>query len=179
MAHTISSLQNSLLQVVERPASALPHQNEFRIKKRSPFTIIHGIFGTLMGWFTHQRLNSLKDQIGQVQDQQNRLLQIQTVQLHRIEEIEAAVNMLTHALETGHSAWLNYRTLDYARSQLRFNLHKLIPALQAAHYRHLSLDLLTSHRLKDLFEAAVLKAQAHKHQLLLRHPSDLLQIKTS
>jgi hypothetical protein len=54
MAHTISSLQNSLPQVLERPASALPHQNEFRIKKRSPFTIIHGIFGTLMGWFTQK-----------------------------------------------------------------------------------------------------------------------------
>ncbi len=179
MTQTISSLQNSLPQVVERPASALPHQHEFRIKKRSPFTIIHGIFGTLMGWFNHQRLNNLKDQIGQVQDQQNRLLQIQTVQLHQLEEIEAAVHTLTRALETGHSAFLNYGSLDHARSQLRFNLHKLIRALQAAHYRRLSLDLLPSHRLKDLFEAAVLKAQAHKHQLLLRHPSDLLQIETS
>jgi hypothetical protein len=79
----------------------------------------------------------------------------------------------------GHSAWLNYCSLDYAHSQLHFNLHELIRAVQAAHYQRLSLDLLPSHCLKDLYDAAVLKAQVHKHELLLHHPSDLLQIKTS
>jgi hypothetical protein len=44
--------------------------------------------------------------------------------------------------------------LDHARSQLRFNLQKLIRALQAAHYRRLSLNLLPSEKLKKLFEAA-------------------------
>jgi hypothetical protein len=33
MAHTISSLQNSLPQVVKRPASALPHQTNFKSKR--------------------------------------------------------------------------------------------------------------------------------------------------
>jgi hypothetical protein len=88
-----------------------------------------------MGWFTHQHLNSLKDQLSEVQDQQNCLLQIQTVQLHHMEEIKSAVCTITPALETGHSAWLNYHSLDYARSQLCCNLHKLIRALQATHYR--------------------------------------------
>jgi hypothetical protein len=51
--------------------------------------------------------------------------------------------------------------------------------LQAAHHRRLSIDLLPSSTLKRLFDAAARKASAHHHQLLLRHPSDLLQIETS
>jgi hypothetical protein len=160
------SLQSWLLQVAISDTPPLS-AHEFQIKKRSPFAIVNGIVGTLMGWFTHQRLNSLKKQLNEVQDQQNRLLQIQTIQLHCIEEIEGAVRTITLTLETGHSAWLNYQSLDYACSQLCFNLHKLIRALQAAHYWRLSLDLLPSHRLKALFDAAVLKANAHKHQLLI------------
>jgi hypothetical protein len=56
-------------------------------------------------------------------------------------------------------AWINYNLLYYARSQLRFNLHKLIRALQVAHYRRLSIDLLPSDRLQDLFDAANTKAK--------------------
>jgi hypothetical protein len=41
------------------------------------------------------------------------------------------------------------------------------------------INLLPSDRLKDLFDAAMVKAKAHWHQLLLCHPFDLLQIKTS
>jgi hypothetical protein len=82
-------------------------------------------------------------------------------------------------LKNSHSAWISYSSLDYARDQLRANLQKLIRALQAAHHRRLSIDLLPSDTLKKLFDAAARKARSHHHQLLLRHPSDLLQIETS
>ncbi len=90
-----------------------------------------------------------------------------------------AVQQLYSSLKQGHTAWINYSSLDYAHSQLRANLQKLIRALQAAHYRRLSIDLLPSDTLKRLFDAASRKARSHHHQLLLRHPSDLLQIETS
>jgi len=112
MLQTIVSLQSSLPQVAVGPHQPLSSAQEFQIKKWSPFTIVTGIFGTLMGWFTPQCLNSLKDQLSEVQDQQNCLSQIQTIQLHCIEEIKSAVCTITRALETGHSAWLNYRSLD-------------------------------------------------------------------
>jgi hypothetical protein len=51
--------------------------------------------------------------------------------------------------------------------------------LQAAYYRRLSINLLLSDMLKRLFDAASIKARSHHHQLLLRHPSNLLQIETS
>jgi hypothetical protein len=82
-------------------------------------------------------------------------------------------------LKTSHSTWISYSSLDYSRDQLRANIQKLIRALQAAHHRRLSIDLLPSATLKKLFDAAARKAHSHHHQLLLRHPSDLLQIETS
>jgi hypothetical protein len=123
----------------------LPHDaHEYRIQRLSPFAIISGVIGTLMGWFTQRQLNNLRDRLDEVQDQQHRLLHVQTVQLQRLEEIEAAVQQLYSSLRQGHTAWINYSFLDYARSQLRANLQKLIRALQAAHYHQLWIDLLPS-----------------------------------
>jgi hypothetical protein len=158
----------------------LPHEeHKYRIRRLSPFAIVSGVIGTLMGWFTQRRLNNLRDRLDEVQDQQNWLLHVQTVSLSRLNSMDNAIQQLYKALKTGHTAWINYSALDQVRSQLRFNLQKLIRALQAAHYRRLSLDLLPSEKLKKLFDAAARKAKSHHHQLLLHHPSDLLQIETS
>jgi hypothetical protein len=78
-----------------------------------------------------------------------------------MKEIEATIQEIFHTMKSGHSAWVNYHLLDYVRSQLCFNLHKLIQALQAAHYCWLLINLLPSDRLKDLFDAAMVKAKAH------------------
>jgi hypothetical protein len=166
------------------PAAAtkthLPHNDhEYRIRRRSPFTIIGGVISNLMGWFTQRRLNNLRDRKDEVEDQQHRLRQIQAVQLQCLEEVETAIKQLYQSLKHGHTAWISYSSLDYARDQLRANLQKLIRALQAAHHRRLSIDLLPSDTLKKLFDAAARKARSQHHQLLLRHPSDLLQIETS
>jgi hypothetical protein len=178
LLNNINSLRETLPTVTAD--THLPYEDhEYRIQRRSPFTIIGGVIGTLMGWFTQRRLNNLRDLLEEVKDQQHRLLHAQTVQVQRIEDIESAIKHLYQSLKTGHLAWINYSSLDYARGQLRTNLQKLIRALQAAHHRRLSIDLLPSGTLKKLFDAAAQKARSHHHQLLLRHPSHLLQIETS
>jgi hypothetical protein len=178
MLSNINSLRESLTAVTAD--THLPHEDhEYRIRRRSPFTIIGGVIGTLMGWFTQRRLNNLRDRLEEVEDQQHRLLHVQAVQLQRIEEIETAIKQLYSSIKNGHAAWISYSSLDFARDQLRANLQKLIRALQAAHHRRLSIDLLPSDTLRKLFDAAARKARSHHHQLLLRHPSDLLQIETS
>jgi hypothetical protein len=178
MLSNINSLRESLPAVTAD--THLPHEDhEDRIRRRSPFSIIGGVIGTLMGWFTQRRLNNLRDRIEEVEDQQHRLLHVQAVQLQRIEEIETAIKQLYSSIKTGHTAWISYSSLDFARDQLRANLQKLVRALQAAHHRRLSIDLLPSDTLKRLFDAAARKARSHHHQLLLHHPSDLLQIETS
>jgi hypothetical protein len=103
----------------------LPHEeHEHWIQRLSPFAIVIGVIGTLMGWFTQRQLNNLRDRLDKVQDQQNWLLHVQAIQLQRLDKIDAAVQRLYTALRTGHTAWVSYSSLDYARSQLRFNLHK-------------------------------------------------------
>jgi hypothetical protein len=72
-----------------------------------------------------------------------------------------------------------HRQLRAIRDQLHVQYQQIIRAVQAAHQRHLSVDLLNATRLQDLFHAAQLKAQINKCQLLLSHPSDLFQIETS
>jgi hypothetical protein len=158
----------------------LPHEDhDYRVRLLSPFAIVSGVIGTLMGWFMQRRLNNLRNRRYEVQNQQNHLLHVQAIQMQLLDEIDSAVKQFYKAIQTGHTAWISYSSLDHAHSQLRFNLQKLIRALQAAQHRRLSMDLLPSHKLKKLFDAAARKARSHHYELLLRHPSDLLQIKTS
>jgi hypothetical protein len=179
MTNNIRSLRETL-PAANTDGTHLPHEDsDYRIRRRSPFTIIGGVIGTLMGWFTQRRLTNLRERLDEVEDQQHRLLYVQAVQIQRIEEIENSLKSLYQMLKTSHTAWISYSSLDYARDQLRANIQKLIRALQAAHHRRLSIDLLPSDTLKKLFDAAARKARTHHHQLLLRHPSDLLQIETS
>jgi hypothetical protein len=103
-----------------------------------------------MGWFTQCRLNNLQNRLDEVQNQQNCLLHMQAIQMQQIDEINAAVKRLYKAIQSGHTTWISYSSLDHARSQLRFNLQKLTRALQAAQHRRISIDLLPSHKLKKV-----------------------------
>jgi hypothetical protein len=104
-----------------------------------------------MGWFTQRRLNNLRERLNEVEDQQHWLLYVQAVQVQCIEEVETALKSLYELLKTSHTAWISYSSLDYARDQLRANIQKLTRALQAAHYRRLSINLLPSSTLKKAF----------------------------
>jgi hypothetical protein len=53
-----------------------------------------------MGWFTQRRLNNLRDRIDEVEDQQHRLLQVQAVQLQRLEEVKTAIKQLYKSLKS-------------------------------------------------------------------------------
>jgi hypothetical protein len=86
----------------------------------------NGIFGMLMGWFNQHCLNNLQDQLHEKQRQQNRLLLIQMVQLHRIKEFESVLREAIETMELAQTAWLNYGALHYTQEQLRYNLLKLI-----------------------------------------------------
>ncbi len=58
-------------------------------------------------------------------------------------------------------------------------MQKLTRALQAAHLRRLSVDLLDGKQLRHIFDTTARKAQALQYQLMIHHPSDLFQIETS
>jgi hypothetical protein len=163
MTNNIRSLRETL-PAANTDGTHLPHlDSDYRIRRRSPFTIIGGVIGTLMGWFTQRRLTNLRERLDEVEDQQHRLLYVQAVQVQRIEEIENSLKSLYQMLKSSHTAWISYSSLDFARDQLRANIQKLVRALQAAHHRRLSIDLLPSETLKKLFDAAARKARSHHH----------------
>ncbi len=83
----IISLRNSLPQVAETPPRPTQAHN-LRDKRKAALTILSGVFGTLMGWFTHRHLNNLRDQIREVRDQQHRFLRIQQVTLARLDDLK-------------------------------------------------------------------------------------------
>ena len=174
----IISLRNSLPQVAETPPGPL-QAHDLREKRNAALTILSGVFGTLMGWFTHRRLNNLRDQIGEVRDQQHRFLRIQQITLARLDDLETVLREVVLEMERSENTWVNYFALDHARVQLYFHTQKLTRALQAAHLRRLSVDLLDGKQLRHIFDTTSRKAQALQYQLMIRHPSDLFQIETS
>jgi recombinational DNA repair protein RecR len=172
LRNTILSLKSSLPQV----------DGENRDKQSIGLvigsTILSGVFGTLMGWFTHRRLNNLRDQISEVKNEQHRLLQIQQITMTRLDALEKVLREVIVEMEQSENTWVNYFALDHARVQLHFHLQKLVRGLQGAHLRRLSVDLLDSKQLCHICDTATKQANAHNYQLMLEHPSDLFQIET-
>ncbi len=121
----------------------------------------------------------MRDQIGEVQNEQHRLLQIQQITLARLDALEKVLQEVIIEMECNDNTWVNYFALDHARTQLHFHLQKLVRGLQAAHLCRLSVDLLDGKQLRHIFDMATQQAKTYKYQLMLQHPSDLFQIETS
>ncbi len=79
------------------------------------------------------RLNNLRDQIHKIQGQQNQLLQVQTVALHQIDELEGLMKEIIHELHYSKYIVARYWALDQVQEQIGFNIQKLIQALPAGH----------------------------------------------
>jgi hypothetical protein len=70
MHSNINSLRDTLAPITGE--THLPHEeHDYQIRCLSPFAIVSGVIGTLMGWFTQHHLNILRDHLDEVQDQQN------------------------------------------------------------------------------------------------------------
>jgi hypothetical protein len=94
-------------------------------------SVLSWIFGTLMGWFTHRRLNNLCNLISEVRKQQHWLLQIQQVTLARLDNLETILRKLITQMEKSEAVLVNYFALNHGRPQLHFHMQKLMRALQA------------------------------------------------
>jgi hypothetical protein len=84
---TINDFRNTLTRVDSTTTASSASSTDYRVKCNLPLQIVGGIFGTLMGWFNNRRLNNLRDQLHEVQGNQNRLLKVQTIAIHKINEV--------------------------------------------------------------------------------------------
>jgi len=160
---SIESLRASLPRAEDTPEDSHKHPDR---AKRNPLLLISmalsGVFGTLMGWFTHRRLNNLRDQIGEVRNQQHRMMQVQQVILSRLDNLETVHREVVQEMERSKTTWVNHFALDHGRIQLHFYIQKLTRALKAAHLHRLLVDLLDSTQLRHIFDTATRKAKAHQ-----------------
>jgi hypothetical protein len=174
----LDNLKGTLPRVNEAPTLAMDDPHNFRIK-RFIGGLLRGIFGTFMGLYNRRKMNNLRDQVETVAARQNRLLQVTEVSLQRLDNLESRMTATMTLLNENISITLAHRLLRSIYDQLHLQYQQIIRAVQAAHQRRLSVDLLNATRLQDLFQAAQIKAQINKCQLLLSHPSDLFQIEAS
>ena len=125
-----------------------------------------------MGLYNRRKMNNLCDQVETVAARQNRLLHVTEVLLQRLDNLESMMTATMMLLAEEIDTALAHRQLRTIHDQLHLQYQQIIRAVQAAHQRRLSVDLLNATRLQDLFHAAQIKAQINKCQLLLSHPSD-------
>ncbi|MFN9941645.1 MAG: hypothetical protein ACK56I_19425, partial [bacterium] len=69
----------------------------------------------------------------------------------RLDDLETVLREVIQEMERSETTWVNYFALDHARIQLYFHMQKLTRALQAAHLRRLSVDLLDGKQLRHIF----------------------------
>jgi hypothetical protein len=175
----LDNLRGTLPRVNKAPTLAMSDPTSFRIKRGIRAMLLRGIFGTFMGLYNRRKLSNLREQVETVAARQNRLLQITGVSLQRLDNLESVMTVTMTLLAEDINITAAHRQLRAIRDQLHVQYQQIIRAVQAAHQRRLSVDLLNATRLQDLFHAAQLKAQINKCQLLLSHPSDLFQIEAS
>jgi hypothetical protein len=118
-----------------RPTQPLDLQIKHHSAVLVATTVLTGVFGTLMGWFAHQQLNNLHNQISEVHNQQHWLLQIQQVTLTRLDELETILQEVILGMECSETTCINYFALDHGHLKLHFHVQKLTRALQATHLR--------------------------------------------
>jgi hypothetical protein len=132
-----------------------------------------------MGLYNRRKLSNLREQVETVAAHQNQLLQITAVMLKRLDTLETLMAKTIELLSKDIDLTVIQRKIRMIRDQLHLQYQQIVRAIQAAHQRCMSVDLLNTTRLQDLFHAAQLKAQINKCQLLITHPSDLFQIEAS
>ncbi len=107
-----------------------------------------------MGLYNRRKLSNLREQVETVAARQNRLLQIMAVMLKRLDTLETLMAKTIELLSEDIDLTMIQRKIRMIRDQLQIQYQQIVRAIQAAHQRCLSVDLLNTSRLQDLFHGA-------------------------
>ena len=186
-ADEIQAKVESLQKILPQPAETDDHQIR---ERRNPIAVAAlglfgglalGIYGTYMGYHHEKQIKYLLSE-NKLQQQLNAKF-IEVTQMHtkQITEITKNLDALTKFLSI-HTA-LNPGLLDSRLNRLERQMYDRLQlathAIQQAQQHRLSIDLLPSYQLQQLFTKLQKLAKANNCQLLLEHPSDLFQIEVS
>ena len=182
-------LHNILEVLPKAHATATPQTGQpdlVRVKRFLPlamgaFAVAKGIFGTFMGLYNRQQLKQLQTELQTTIREQRRiltLLQVGTPEDGPISD-----------LRRGTHEWVDYfrlfsplggvAVLLQQEILIEREVHRVLSAVQQAHHRRLSVDLLLPHQLNGLYDALQRRAIELEANLLLERPSDLFQTEAS
>ena len=159
----------------------LANETNHKRHKRQIWDIVNAVIGTYNGIYTRRQLNALKRELFAVEGKVDGLTKIAHANSEHILQLD---NSITNIARSTLLAAANPSAVTNARFRQMLDvgqqsLDKALRALQAAQYRRLAVDFLSPDQLAALFTTLTDYARSHAKQLLVAHPSYLLQCELS
>ena len=139
------------------------------------------VAASAMGIYNTVQIEYLKTQLTEIKENTGRLFSVVDNHENAIQDLEAGINMLTGymiKLSVQNPALLDAR-FSRIENQLRDRIRQATHALQAAQHRRFSVDLLSPNQVHEMFSKLNSRAAEFNCELLIKFPSDLLQLKVS
>ena len=145
------------------------------------FSIANGIFGTFMGLYSTRQLEKLRTELGDVHNQQDRLVVIVSEHQEAIVKLANDTANLQSTITTLTLVNPPYIVAKLSRmiDRIRTAIHTAIHVIQQAQHRRLAFDYLPPAQLKELFQELELAAKQLHYVLIPKISTDLFQLEIS
>ena len=179
----VTNIVNTLPHVPATPTTQVNADVQERggRQKRFVMEIIWGVLGTYKGIMDERRYVKLSQQLKNTSDTVNKLVNVVNNQGRTIALIQSELGELKTSINKQailHS--LNIETkLRSANIRITAEVDRINRALQTAQWKRLSIDFLSPTQLDQLYANMINKAEDNESELLIKQPSDLLQLELS
>ncbi len=139
------------------------------------------VAASAMGIYNTAQIEYLKGQLTEIKENTGRLFTVVDNHENAIQDLEAGMNLLTTymiQLFEQNPSLLDAR-FSRIENQMRDRIRQATHALQAAQHRRLAVDLLSPNQVTTMFEKLNARALEFNCELLVKFPSDLLQLEVS
>ena len=139
------------------------------------------VAASAMGIYNTAQIEYLKGQLTEIKENTGRLFTVVDNHETAIQDLEAGMNLLTTymiQLFEQNPSLLDAR-FSRIENQMRDRIRQSTHALQAAQHRRLAVDLLSPNQVNTMFDKLNARALEFNCELLVKFPSDLLQLEVS
>ncbi len=139
------------------------------------------VAASAMGIYNTAQIEYLKGQLTEIKENTGRLFTVVDNHENAIQDLEAGMNLLTTymiQLFEQNPSLLDAR-FSRIENQMRDRIRQSTHALQAAQHRRLAVDLLSPNQVNTMFDKLNARALEFNCELLVKFPSDLLQLEVS
>jgi hypothetical protein len=139
------------------------------------------IAATAMGIYNAVQIENLKAELTDIRADQSRLFNIVRDLAKEIDSIYDALDDVrqSYAIMIAFNPALFDSQLSRLDSQLRNRLIRATNAIQTAMFRRLSVDYLTPHEIRQVYERVKSRARELGYELLIDHHTDIFQVEAT